>query len=97
MRVILTRRAERDFEAQVRWLQQHSPAAGRAAALRIVEILDLLSHFPDTGMVVHGTTREKYVRFGRDGFVIRYRRSGDSLRVHRIFHSRQDRRASIAG
>ena len=91
MRVILSPKAELDFEARVRWLNQHSPAAGRSAALRIVEVIDLLSDFPDMGTVVSFGVREKTVQFGRDGFVIRYRRSGRTLFVQRIFHSRQDR------
>jgi plasmid stabilization system protein ParE len=74
MKLILSPRAELDFEAQVRWLQLHSPVAGRAAALCIVQTIDLLA-----------------VQFGRDGFVIRYRRSGQTLIVLRIFHSRQNR------
>lgn len=91
MKVILSRKAELDFAAQVRWLNQHSPAAGRSAALRIVEVIDLLSDFPDMGTVVGSEMREKTVQFGRDGFVIRYRRSGQTLTVLRIFHSRQNR------
>ena len=91
MKVILSRRAELDFEAQVRWLYQHSPKAGRAAALRIVEVIDLLADFPDIGTAVDGGVREKQVQFGRDGFLIQYRWSGQTLIVLRIFHSRQDR------
>ena len=52
MKVILSPRAELDLEAQVRWLHLHSSSAGRTAALRIVEVIDLLSDFPDIGMVV---------------------------------------------
>ena len=91
MKVILSPKAELDFEAQMRWLNKHSPTAGRSAALRIVEVIDLLADFPDMGMVVSPGVREKTVQFGRDGFVIRYRRSGRTLFVQRIFHSRQDR------
>ena len=91
MKVVLSPGAELDFEAQVRWLKQHSPTAGRSAALRIVEALDLLSDFPASGVGIGDGVRETPVRFGRDGFVIRYRRSGGTLIVQRIFHSRQDR------
>lgn len=91
MKVILSPVAELDFEAQVRWLNQHSPSVGRSAALRIVEVIDQLSDFPEMGMLVCPGVREKQVQFGRDGFVIRYRRSGRTLVVQRIFHSRQDR------
>lgn len=91
MKVILSPKAELDLETQVRWLNQHSPTAGRSVALRIVEVIDPLSDFADMGTVVGQGVREKTVRFGRDGFVIRYRRSGRTLFVQRIFHSRQDR------
>jgi len=91
MKVILSPRAQQDFETQVQWLYQHSPNAGRAAAIRIVEMIDLLGHFPDLGFAVSGAIREKQVQFGRDGFVIRYRRSERTIMVLRIFHSRQAR------
>lgn len=91
MKVILSPRAELDFEAQVKWLHLHSPDAGRAAAIRIVEVIDLLADFPDLGISIRGTIREKHVQFGRDGFVIRYRRADRKVTVIRIFHSRQDR------
>ena len=91
MRVILSPRAELDFQAQVKWLHLHSPEAGRAASIRIVEVIDLLSDFPDIGISVRGSIREKHVQFGRDGFVIRYRRTSRQVTILRIFHSRQDR------
>ena len=56
-----------------------------------VEVIDLLSDFPDIGLSVRGTIRDKHVQFGRDGFVIRYRRTNRQVTILRIFHSRQDR------
>ncbi|MFC7380141.1 type II toxin-antitoxin system RelE/ParE family toxin [Brevundimonas sp. GCM10030266] len=91
MKVILSPRAELDFETQVRWLAAHSPSAGRAAALRIVSAFDLLADFPDIGIRIRGDLREKQVQFGRDGFVIRYRRMRDTVIVLRILHGRQNR------
>jgi plasmid stabilization system protein ParE len=91
MKVILAPRAELDFQTQVAWLKLHSPAAGRKAALRIVEMIDLLADFPQLGLGMNSRTREKQFQFGRDGFVIRYRLEDDALIVMRIFHSRQDR------
>lgn len=91
MKVILTPRAELDFEAQVGWLKLHSPNAGRKAAIRIVEVIDLLSDFPELGFVVRGHVRDKQVQFGRDGFVIRYRVTKQAIFILRIFHARQDR------
>ena len=91
MKVMLAPRAELDFEAQVAWLKLHSPAAGRKAAVRIVDMIDLLADFPQLGSVVQGQVRDKQFQFGRDGFVVRYRLTEDALIVLRIFHSRQDR------
>ena len=91
MKVVVSPRAELDFEAQVKWLHAHSPKAGRAIVVRLVEIISLLEHFPDIGMVVRADIREKQVQFGRDGFVVRYRRSASVITVLRIFHTRQDR------
>lgn len=91
MKVIVSRTAQRDFAAQVRWLHDHSPQVGRRAADKIVETLDLLSDFPDLGAEVAVGVREKQLRFGRDGFVIRYRRTAEKVIVLRIYHSRQDR------
>ena len=90
MKVVISAQAQRDFAAQVRWLHEHSPQAGRRAAMRIVEVLDLLAEFPDLGREVGANLRDKQVQFGRDGFVIRYRRTIDQVVVLRIFHGRQD-------
>jgi len=91
MKLILSPRAELDFETQVRWLFLQSPSAGGAAALRIVKTINLLSEFPDLGVAVRRDIREKHVQFGRDGFVIQYRRAPDRLTILRIYHGRQDR------
>ncbi len=89
MTVIISERAERDFATQIRWLSEHSPQAGKRAALRILHVLDLLEEYPNLGIELTRTLREKHVRFGRDGFVIRYSRQAGDIIVHRIFHTRQ--------
>ena len=48
MNLIISPRAALDFAAQVRWLHEHSPEAGRNAATRIVEVIDLLADSPPT-------------------------------------------------
>jgi plasmid stabilization system protein ParE len=91
MKVVLSPRAELDFEAQVRWLKEHSPDVGRRAATQIIETLNLLSDFPRLGVGVGQGVREKHIQFGRDGFVLRYRIKGQTLWVLRILHGRQAR------
>ncbi len=73
------------------WLQERSPKAGRKAVDRIFATVSLLSDFPYLGEALTGAVREKQVRFGRDGFVIRYAVRPDEVFVERIFHTRQDR------
>lgn len=89
MTVIVSDRAQRDFATQIRWLNENSPQAGKRAASRILHLLDLLEEFPNLGVELTRTLREKHIRFGRDGFVVRYSRRADDIIVHRIFHTRQ--------
>ena len=73
------------------WLQERSPKAGRKAVDRIFATISLLQDFPHLGQALTESVREKQVRFGRDGFVIRYEVRPDEVFVERIFHTRQDR------
>lgn len=91
MTVVVSRQAQRDFAAQVGWLHRHSPQAGRRAATVIIEAIDQLNDFPHRALELEPTVREKHIRFGRDGFVLRYRIKGRRVTILRIYHSRQDR------
>lgn len=79
------------MRAQIDWLFDRSPTAAERAALNLFDAIDLLADFPRMGVTADGVIREKHVRFGRDGFVIRYRPESDAIVVLRIFHGRQDR------
>lgn len=91
MRVKLTPQAQRDFAAQIDWLKERSPAAGRRAAKAIVEALDVLREFPASGSSVEIELREKAVRFGLYGYVIEYERHPATIYVTRIYHGARDR------
>ncbi len=91
MRVRLSHAARVDLRRQIDWLSEQSPKAGRKAVDRIFAMVSLLSDFPYLGERLSGSVREKQVRFGRDGFVIRYDVRPDEVFVERIFHTRQDR------
>lgn len=91
MKVILSPRAELDIEIQLNWLAAHSPSAGRAASVALLAAFDLLAEFPDSAPRITGDIREKAVRFGRDGFLIKYRRGANRLYVLRVRHGRQNR------
>lgn len=89
MRVRLTSAAQRDLTAQLAWLKEKSPKAGRRAAEAIVRSLDLLGTFPDLGPSVRFEVREQDVRFSTFGFVIEYERHPQMIVVRRISHGAQ--------
>lgn len=91
MRIKLTRDAQRDLVTQIDWLKARSPAAGQRAAMAIIDALDSLRDFPDSGPAVEFDLREKYVRFGTYGYVIEYERHARRVVVTRIYHGAQNR------
>jgi plasmid stabilization system protein ParE len=91
VKIKLSAPARADLLAHTDWLMERSPAAASAAVEAILEVVDLLSDFPRLGIELDDGTREKGVRFGRYGYIIRYEITADALVVRRIFHGRQDR------
>lgn len=91
MNVRLTARAQADLLAQLDWLVLRSPDAARRAADQIGLQLALLGHFPEASPAVDDHHREATIRFGRDGFVVRYKIEGAQVIVVRLFHGRQAR------
>jgi plasmid stabilization system protein ParE len=73
VKVRFTARARADLLAQLDWLTTRSPDAARRAANEIGLHLGLLAHFPEAAPAVDDYYREAAMRFGRDGFVVRYR------------------------
>ncbi|MBJ7484308.1 MAG: type II toxin-antitoxin system RelE/ParE family toxin [Brevundimonas sp.] len=80
------------MKAQINWLVERSPKAAETASRRLFDAIGLLTDFPRLGFKADNSVRESPVRFGRDGFVIRYQIRPKEIFVSRIFHSRQDRR-----
>ena len=91
MRVRLTRRAQADLRAQIDWLTERSPAAAEKATARIFNALSLLADFPRSGHPTQDGVRDKPVKFGKFGFVIRYELLPTEVLVTAILHGRQDR------
>ncbi|WP_282008459.1 type II toxin-antitoxin system RelE/ParE family toxin [Brevundimonas aveniformis] len=91
MKVRLTSPARADLLSHTDWLLADSPAAADAAMEAILTTLALLSDFPRIGPVDPHGLRVKRVRYGRDGFIIRYEITNDMVVVRRIFHGRQAR------
>lgn len=91
MRVRFSRQARADLLAQIDWLAQLSPAAARRASQSIQNTLAWLADFPLAAPMADDHHRDAAVRFGRDGFLLRYRVEGDDLIIVRVFHGRQAR------
>ena len=90
-RVVVNRRAEADIAHLIDWFAERSPPAAHNAVERIFGSIRGLAEFPESGPRVSRNIRELVVRFGRDGYVVRYRVDGDQVLVTRVFHGRQKR------
>jgi plasmid stabilization system protein ParE len=87
----MSRTAYRDLARLARFLvEKNAPAASRAADV-IVEAVHSLASFPERGHAEGSEFRELIVRFGRDGYVLRYRVRRDEVLVTRIFHGKERR------
>jgi plasmid stabilization system protein ParE len=51
----------------------------------------ILAEFPGVGVAVRGGYRQHAVRFGKYGFVVRYRVTDDAILITRIWHGLQNR------
>jgi plasmid stabilization system protein ParE len=91
LRVRFTAQARADLYAQLDWLAERTPQAARRAAGRIRMQLTLIGEFPHASPEVGDGLRDATVRFGRDGFVVRYRIDEEAVLIVRIFHGRQER------
>jgi plasmid stabilization system protein ParE len=90
-RVILTERARADFDRLHAFLAAKSTRSAKRAVQRILEGIDLLALFPLSGVVVKGAIRNAFIRFGRSGYVVRYKVEADTVLVTRIWHGKEDR------
>lgn len=85
----LSEQAQRDLDAQIDWLAEHSARSADDALKEIFRVFDLLENFPYLGMATERGWREKGVEYGRDGYVICYVVRTDDILVLRFFHGRQ--------
>jgi plasmid stabilization system protein ParE len=85
-------RARRDLRRLEAFLSTKNPRAAFEAVDVIEAAIGSLSRFPHRGRA--GRTpgvRELRVEFGRDGYLILYRVTGQTVAVTRIFHAREKR------
>jgi plasmid stabilization system protein ParE len=84
-----------DARADMAWLEKDleskSPRAAIRAANAITAAIRSLTEYSDRGRPLGADVRELIVRFGRDGYVIRYRTRHEVVLITRVFHGRQRR------
>lgn len=91
MTIRFTATADASLSALITWLAERSPAAARKATMSLVNSIDRLNDFAELAAGGDDGRRELTVRFGRDGFIVRYRIEGPDITVEDILHGRQDR------
>lgn len=89
--MIITERARADFDRLHAFLAGKSPRSARRAVQRIIEGIELLALFPQSGVVVKDNIRSAFIRFGRSGYVVRYKLEADTVLITRIWHGREQR------
>jgi plasmid stabilization system protein ParE len=92
MRVRLTKVATRQLDALLAYVARENPAAGQRIAARIDEIRDFLGRNPHAG---YKLSRGRLRRFPVRPFpyLIYFEASGQTVRIIRIRHAAQYRRA----
>ncbi len=91
-RVELTLAARNDLVRLQAFLVSKSERAAETAVETISSAVRSLAEFPERGRMLRGgRSRELTVRYGRDGYVLRYRIVEQSVFVYRIFHGRERR------
>lgn len=89
--VSVSARAKRDFNRLIVWLVERDARAAARLGPLLEAAIDSLAEAPSRGRPVGPTTREILIPFGQNAYVIRYRLSGFSVYVTRIWHSLEQR------
>lgn len=91
MIVELSDEALRDVGRLREWLGGKDSNAAVRAGRVLAEAFRSLRRFPNRGRPLGVGLRERPVRFGRYGYVIRYEVREDRVIVTRVFHALEDR------
>lgn len=91
--VIWLPEAREDLGRVYKFIQPHSEKAAGKALYVILEAVDRLSEFPETGRPYEPdiSFRECVVSFGARGYIIRYRFVDQKVVIARIWHGLEDR------
>jgi len=91
--ILFSSEAISDIERVRKFLDIKNPDAARRAIGAIWAALERVEHFPKIGRPIEdGRIRQIVVRFGRRGYIVRYRiQPNDVIFVTRVWHGLEDR------
>ena len=88
--VRLANTAEADLDRIDEFLAAYSLDLAERGAILLRKASRTLAEMPNRGRRRKGGLRELIVRFGRGGYILRYRVDAEAVVVLRIFHSLED-------
>jgi plasmid stabilization system protein ParE len=91
MRVEFSAEADADMERLAEFLGEKSERAAMEAVEAITSAVLSLAEFPERGVRHSDRLRQLVVRWGRDGYVIRYQVYPQAVVISRIYHGRENR------
>jgi plasmid stabilization system protein ParE len=83
--------AYRDLARLAAWLEPKDARAADLAADALTEAIASLADLPERERQIGGSVRELPVRFGRYGYLVRYRISAAAVTITRVRHARERR------
>lgn len=89
-RVVVSPEAAADLDRLEQWLLDKHPLAAERVGPLLRSALASLAELPHRGHG-RGVLRELVVRFGQNGYIVRYRVFEDVVLITRVFHAREDR------
>jgi plasmid stabilization system protein ParE len=91
-RIVFSPRAGGDLDRLRDFIATESRASAERAIARIVRGVKNLEAFPELGVAIDGGFRQLVLKYGKSGYVIRYRVLDDAILITRVWHGREDRR-----
>lgn len=91
-KLVYSQRADADLARLELFIATQSKREAARAIARILRGLQNLQRFPELGTDIGESFRQLVLRYGRNGYVIRYRVLNDSILITRIWHSKEARR-----
>lgn len=90
-KIIYSQHADADLDRLEAFIAADSRRQAARAILRIRRGLQNLQDFPELGKDVGDGFRQLVLRYGKSGYVIRYRTLDDAILITRIWHGKEDR------